>query len=259
MILITGAYGFIGKELSSRFLPSQVKLIGRNGLNGGTWFDENFNWENALDDIDTVIHLANSAHGKCNNQKEIMKNNVDTTLHLFDNCIKLGVKKFIYLSTSNKLEFSKNSINYYQTKSKLVVEEKLREASKASNINVVIVRCPLVYGINALGNFKKLSYMSKNLPILPFGLASNKLSIVSVKNLVEFLIYSIRDSNNKFSIHLITDTEKPSIKELTSRLACIYGNKHIQVSIPLQLIKLPLYLLGFRGLFDSLWRCFLKV
>src|SRR5690606_33122416 len=75
--------------------------------------------------------------------------------------------------------------SYAQSKQK--AEIRLWELVKGSDMELVIVRPPMVYGPSAPGNFKRLvSLIDCRIP-LPFGSIVNKKSFVSIYNLVDFL------------------------------------------------------------------------
>ena len=118
-ILITGANGFVGKALTKEFLNAgyfvrgavlalpqhpfiehkNFELITIGKINSQT------NWSEALKNIDIVIHTAARVHMMKENPSEAMRehnvvNNLGS-IHLFEEALKVNVKKFIFLSTIN--------------------------------------------------------------------------------------------------------------------------------------------------------------
>ena len=73
---------------------------------------------------------------------------------------------------------------YSQTKA--AAEVALRNMTKKSTLELVIVRPPLVYGPGAKGNLQRLvNLLSKQLP-LPLGAICNSRSLVGLENLADF-------------------------------------------------------------------------
>ncbi|MEI5617474.1 NAD-dependent epimerase/dehydratase family protein, partial [Streptomyces brasiliscabiei] len=83
-VLITGASGFVGKNLINFLLERQVDAVPFSRTNGQdyAWTDTNF-----LDDqnICTVVHLTGKAHDikKVSDPKEYYKVNAELTREVF--------------------------------------------------------------------------------------------------------------------------------------------------------------------------------
>ena len=141
-----------------------------------------------LECIDVVIHMAAKVHhmkNKDNEKDDYLEINHKATINLALQAAKAGVKRFIFLSTikvnGEKTEHNKiythldkpNPKDSYAI-SKAKAEEDLLELSKNTNLEVVIIRPPLIYGPAAKGNFLSLMNISKrNIP-LPLKSIKNK-------------------------------------------------------------------------------------
>ena len=97
-ILITGASGFVGKNLV-KYL-SEFNIIQFSRING---LDYNLITEEYLNknEVDTIIHLAGKAHDlkKISKDDDYFKINTDLTIKIFDSFLNSNGKQFIYLSS----------------------------------------------------------------------------------------------------------------------------------------------------------------
>lgn len=262
-IAITGATGFIGKA-TARLLKDHgfdTRLIIRNNKKNQFYDQEIFNidninkktiWKDSLNNIHTVIHCAGFAHD--NDNIEHSKNfydeiNFEGTLNLAQESIKHRVKRFIFLSTA-KVNGEKNLLNRpflvddienpigdYAI-SKYKAEKALLEFSKKSDLEVVIIRLPLVYGENVKGNFYKLlKLIKKNIPI-PFGKMKNKRSYIYIENLIQFIICVIKKVKISSGVYFVSDDHDLSTSELISLLINFLGSSSKLYNFPIFYLKL---------------------
>jgi nucleoside-diphosphate-sugar epimerase len=281
-ILLTGATGFIGKkliqELSNKnfelsvilrhktdYLPGAIKqfVIGD--------FAKHADYSNALTDIDCVIHLAGKAHvvdkSKASVLDEFRLINADLSLNIAKQAAAAGVNRFVFLSSigvngnQNIKPFLESDAPNPQEPyaiSKHEAEQKLFKLTKETDMGVVIIRPPLVYGANAPGNFGRLmSWASKKYPMpLPLGLVGNSRSLVAIDNLIDFIITCVTHKNAANEVFLISDREDLSTTQLLRKIAKAFNKKIFLPPIPVQLMIFVAGLLGRRAdairLFSSL-------
>lgn len=105
-ILITGANGYIGGTIFNELKQYNYELFlgSRNKLINGQWRKFNIlepeTFNEALNDIDTVIHLVSMSHQDCEKNPDLaQKVNTDMAQIFLERCIEKRVKKFIYFST----------------------------------------------------------------------------------------------------------------------------------------------------------------
>ncbi|OBT09114.1 UDP-glucose 4-epimerase [Shewanella sp. UCD-FRSSP16_17] len=265
-ILLTGASGFIGKELN-------LKVECRNVLRGfpsksddSCFFIEKLDggtcWNDAFVGMESVIHLAGLAHSDTFTLSDYLTVNVEGTLHLARKAAEAGVKRFVFVSSigvngllsgCKPFTFSSQPKPHSEyAKSKYEAEVGLLNISKETGIELVIVRPTLVYGVNAPGNFGKLTKLINKLPLLPFGLVNNKRDFIAVKNLADLLILCAHHPNAAGHVFLASDGETVSIKEFTNAIAKGLGKSVIQFPVPISLMKTISNILGKKVMVNQL-------
>ena len=114
-IFVTGSTGFVGTSLIGRLIKDQFSVsaslrhVSRNEFNTDVnlisigHMTPSQDWIHALQGIDVVIHLAARSHILNDRSKdplaEYRYTNVDCTLNLAKQAAKVGVKRFIYVSS----------------------------------------------------------------------------------------------------------------------------------------------------------------
>lgn len=183
-VLLTGATGFIGGQLVKRLMQDSDVSLRLAIRTAGEQFRDprmtvfspvdlsnNSDWSLMLQGCDVVIHTAARAHVMKETVKdplsEFRKINTEATLNLAGQAAQQGVKRFIFISsigvngntTTQSQLFSADDLpnpsNPYAI-SKYEAEQGLQHLAKESNMEIVIIRPPLVYGASAKGNFHRL-------------------------------------------------------------------------------------------------------
>ncbi len=261
LIAITGASGFIGKHLVRHIteLGHEVRLIQRSRANNAFYIKDiaTFNnWSKAFSGVDVVIHCASKVHcfnkALKNNYKDFEKINVLATEKIAINAAKSNVKRLIFLSsvkvngekTKKGFPLYNNSSSFpkdFYSKSKFKAEEILKSISKKENIEIVIIRPPLVYGPNVGANFfKLLELVYRGIP-LPLKSINNKRSIIYVGNLISFIAACL---NNKSAINktfLVSDSIAISTPDLIKLLEKFFNKESRLFHFPVFII----YFIGF--------------
>jgi len=272
-ILVTGATGFVGKAVTQKLDKYTVCLTARREPLGN--FAEFFekiissttDFSDCLANIDVVIHTAARVHqmnDKCEDPlSEFMEVNCFGTLNFARQAVKAGVKRFIFLS-SIKVNGEKTERGFpfrfddnpaaqdaYGV-SKAKAEEGLLEIARTSNLEIVIIRPPLVYGSGVKANFQSLMKLSQlNLP-LPLGGLCNRRSFVAIENLVDLIIICIDHPNAANKVFLISDNSDISTTELLSLMADAFGRKAIFLNISPRILKFVARCLGKESIIERL-------
>lgn len=276
-ILVTGAGGFIGNALIHHLqkasannvigifrqnqteLPKAIQQIIIQNLTPET------DWHEALHEIDCIIHLAGRAHilqeATTKPLEEFRKTNTETTVQLAQQAAKNNVKRLIFISSigvngnKNKQSFSvqsiENPVDDY-AKSKYEAEIKLKAIAKKTNLEIVIIRPPLVYGADAPGNFKRLLNLIAKGYYLPLASTKNKRSFVALENLIDLISICISHPRAKNQLFLVSDDSDLSTAEFI-RLIAISMEKPVRLfSIPARLLELIVLITRKKKIANSL-------
>jgi nucleoside-diphosphate-sugar epimerase len=262
-IFITGHAGFIGSAIVKKFklnnfdknnvLTKSKEIILPYGYISK---DNKNNWINLLQDTECIIHCAGLTNIKKKTKGKSLeffrKNNTEITKILAEEAAKLGVKRFIFLSTIGINKFfidNKKSVNIkdvsiytdYYALSKWEAEQELRKVAKQTKLEVVILRLPPVYGFGAKGKFNFLiKLINLGIP-LPFGLFKNKKSYIGIDNLFDIIVRCIDEPEVSGKTFTVSDDEDLSLDDLIRTICSVMGRKPRLFPVPLSIFKL----LGF--------------
>jgi nucleoside-diphosphate-sugar epimerase len=277
-ILITGATGFIGNNLtkylvehSDHSLVSVLRQVTPGFERTQSTVIGDFlpdtDWSKAIHGIDVVIHLAARVHimrdSDSDPQAAFYSTNTGGTLNLAAQSASSGVRRFIYLSsikvngeqTLKGSPFTVDDIKIPDDPyglSKFEAEVGLRELAKNTDMEVVIIRPPLVYGEGVKGNFlSMLRLIDKGVP-LPFGVISNKRSLIGINNLVDLIYTCIDHSKAANKTFLASDGEDLSTTELFQRLGLALGKPNKLLPVPQFLLEAGLTLMGKKAIAQRL-------
>lgn len=276
MILVTGASGFIGRALCASLVSEHfgVRGTGRSNASPSNLADYvccDLEQESDLDQlclgVDTVIHLAGRAHvlneTSADPATAFKVANVEVTVKLAQAAQRQGVRRFIFLSsigvhageTADRVAISEDSpfvpTQLYAV-SKLEAERRLTDLTKASGMELVVIRPPLVYAGDAPGNFHRLmGIVNKGLP-LPFQRVRNQRSMVARENLVDFIRLCVEHPLAANQIFVVSDGVDVSTPEIVRNLANGMGRSPRLFRFPLWLLCLGLTVLGKRTMYSQL-------
>jgi len=252
-ILLTGAFGFIGINLS-KHLKSELnsKLIAVDLNKSNHWPYDVFHTWNKLDkanwrDLDAIIHLAGKAHDIKANSKieDFFEINLGLTKIIFDRFLKSNAHKFLYFSSIKAVadqfvgkaltEAEKPSPGTPYGKSKLAAENYIQSAfehyKKSNNANdqeirkmIYILRPCMIHGPGNKGNLNLLYHFVKRGIPYPLGAFDNQRSFLSIKNL-NFVIQSILTRQVPSGIYHIADDEALSTCQLIRSMAASLKRK----------------------------------
>jgi nucleoside-diphosphate-sugar epimerase len=220
-VFITGAFGFIGRRLLNA-IDSPIRILSRTERSNYDMLvcdlEKNNIPNDALEDVDTVFHLAGFAHDMRDASKMVdlyYKVNVNATVQLAELAVKAGVKRFVFVSSvkaGGRPAFGVCASDSDQGipegvygKTKREAELKLLKIGKESGMHVSIIRPSLVYGPNVKGNLKLLlsGVVGGWFPPLPE--TGNRRSMIHVDDLVRAILLVAEDKRANGEIFIATD------------------------------------------------------
>lgn len=244
-ILITGATGFVGRHLCEKLLQNNVCVCGtvRNAnqakyLPSGTQvalidsIEMNTDWSEALEGIDTIIHLAARVHVTSETSGDPLDSyrqvNVAGTERLARQATEKNVRRIVFLS-SVKVHGEKSSFPLSEKIkstpsdpygiSKMEAELSLQRIAAETGLEVVIIRPPLVYGPGVKANFLNLMKIVERRIPLPLASIQNKRSLVYLGNLIDAIITCAKHPRAAGQTFLVSDDYDVSTPELIRMMA----------------------------------------
>jgi mannose-1-phosphate guanylyltransferase/mannose-6-phosphate isomerase len=139
--------------------------------------------------------------------------------------------------------------------SKLEAEQALLALAAQTDMEVVIIRPPLVYGTGAPGNFASLvRWVRGGLP-LPLGAVHNQRSLVALDNLVSLVLLCadrVRSPKAANQVFVVCDGEDVSTPTLLRKVAQAVGRSSRLLPVPERLLRAGARLAGKRAVADRL-------
>lgn len=206
---VTGANGFVGRALCQHLQRQGHVVVAlsrhRPGITGVLWrevgdIDGQTPWGSALAGLHAVVHCAGHAHqmgaGADKDPDTYFRVNTDGTYALVRAAHAAGVQRLVFVSSVKALgeattvhaPWSAHSephpVDAYG-RSKWAAEQAL--AAWREQLEVVIVRPPLVYGPGVGANFALLMRAVQRGWPLPLGGIDNRRAMVGLGNLTDLL------------------------------------------------------------------------
>lgn len=275
-IAITGANGFIGRAVIAGGLaagfdllaltrvtyasPLGVRNIAVGNLNSQT------EWVEALLGVETLIHLAAYQPGGSNLASEehlCRQVNVKASEHLARQAASAGVRRLIFMSSAKvngELSLSGRPFTEDQVPQpqdiygvcKWEAEQALSAIAKASNMELVVIRPPLVYGPEVGGNMQSLVRLSRFGIPLPLKRVNNRRSMIGIDNLVDFTLLCCNHPGAAGETFLVSDGEDIATPDLLRRLGAATDTAVHLFPVSVGMLKLVATTFGQRTIFNKL-------
>jgi len=253
-VFITGINGFIGSNLAKRLVEEGFEVLGLVRKTSDLSFIKNLNVQLFYGDIsnhttlkskwfenvDTVFHVAGLAADWGKYQK-FYKINVEGTQNIAHIASKVGVNRFVYISTVAFHGFGKTNIKENDpiptklipyAKTKWLAEQWLWNFSKSTNMAITAIRPGNVFGPN------DRTFMLKYLEAIEKGKFAQinqgkaKTCPTFIFNLIDAIILASTHTNAIGEAFIVTDGLEINWNTFNNLLAKELGIKLKKTSIP---------------------------
>lgn len=279
-VMVTGANGFVGKALCQQLVKGHDDIViaavrSSNQAPEGTipficGDINNFTkWDRGLTGIDTVIHLAGRAHVMKESSSDPLslyrEVNTQGTIALAKQAAASSVRRLIYISTIKVCGEGQRSIHDRPFNeahnpdiqdpyalSKWEAEQALIDIAESSQMEIVIIRPPLIYGPGVKANFFQLmDAINKGLP-MPVAGIRNRRDMVYVGNLVDAIINCIDNPEAANKTFVLADDKGASTPQLVKHIAQAFDKPVRLIWVPISLLSLAGTITGKKKVIDRL-------
>lgn len=261
-VLVTGANGFAGRNLCPRLHAEgyQIRVLLRAMPNYPQPMQDVVVADltqpgeetRAAAGCDAVVHLAARAHVLREHASDPLtafrEVNRDATLRLARSAAEGGVRHFVFVSSIGVLGATSGNTIFNERSpvrphspyavSKAEAEEGLWQLAGETGMGLTILRPPLIYGPRAPGNMRRLLKLVRTKMPLPLGAASAPKTFLSVHNLADAILASLRQPPGRPRSLVVADAEIISTRELVRQMAEGMGQRARLVPVPRRLIDL---------------------
>lgn len=240
-ILITGAYGFVGSNISNYLSQTCVLWALDQREKKHTTYSRFFSWEDLdkipWNEIYAIIHLAGKAHDikKKSVAQDYFDINTGLTKRIYDCFLASQISKFVFFSSVKAAADSVDGVLTEEMtpcpvgpygESKIEAEKYILQLMPEGR-SVYIMRPCMIHGPGNKGNLNLLYKIVRKEMSWPLGSFENKRSFASVDN-VCFLTHGILMKEVASGIYHIGDDEALSTNELIETMCeAMDKNAHI--------------------------------
>lgn len=265
-VLVTGGTGFVGKNLLSALVKERhdIKVLVMESENTSclpeqvtTCIGDLTDFESlkeAVQGVEVVIHLAAYFDFYAKNKDLMFRVNVDGTRELMTLCAEVGVKRFIYCSSTETIgpvefppadETAELRPQFDYSKSKIAAEEAVREITAETGLPHIIIRPTGIMGegdlytayelINALNN--------EEVSVLP-GTGEKRIMYTHVEDVVEGFVKAITSTRAINETIILSPDEPMTYKELVRFISAKLGVKEPTRRVPTTVAKIGIGLMS---------------
>lgn len=240
-IIITGASGFVGKNL--------VEYLKHYSYNILPISMRNTHWGKELDlSADAIIHLAGKAHDTKNSSdtSEYLKVNTGLTKELFDLFLKSKVNDFFYFSSVKAVadrvegvlteDVEGKPITVYG-QSKLQAEQYILSQPLTEGKRVFIIRPCMIHGPGNKGNLNLLYNVVKKGVPWPLAAYDNRRSFLCIDNLNYLIVQMLNNLTIESGVYNFADDEALSTNQLIQLICNVVGAKPHLWKLPKPLVN----------------------
>lgn len=237
-VLVTGASGFAGKAVVAACAHAGLETLALVRTPGTSPAIERVvpdlallqRFDQVLEGADAVVHLANLAHVALDDRAAIERAralNVEATGRLAQQAAGAGVRRFIYVSSlkvhgeeTRQAPFDEDSaLCPGDEYARLKCESEACLARVHGDMQVIVLRAPLMYGPHVKANFLRLMRaVARGMP-LPLSGIRNRRSLLYVGNLAGAIVHLLAAPEPRSRAYLLSDGAPVSTPELVRAIA----------------------------------------
>ena len=262
-VLVTGANGFVGNHVCDRLLRDGMDVVGTVRRTESVTQLHSMvtpivtgditgkpDWSLILDGVDAVIHLAARTHVVRDRMPDSLSKyrriNVSATENLLMACGAANISRFLFLSSIKAVgegandPYSESTVCQPEDAygiSKREAELRILEMTRATDIEPVIIRSPLVYGPGVRGNFRSLMQLVNRRIPLPIASVRNARSMVYVQNLADAIALVLMHPAAGGQTFHVADDQPVSTRELIERIAAMMQRRPRMLACPVSVLK----------------------
>ena len=255
IIAVSGATGFVGRHLCPHLVSRGHRVVEiPRAVLGAQDLHRN------LGGAEVLVHLAARAHvlreSSGDPHAEFCRVNVELTRSAARAAKRAGVRRFVFMSSAGVLgassppggfdDDSAASPHDAYTASKLAAETCL-EAEFGAEMQLAILRPPLIYGPGAKGNFMRILRLAVQGWPLPIGSFRAQRSMVGIRNMVNLIGVVAADQRVSRATLLAAECETISVADLYRTIARLAGHRPWLAPLPPAIIRCLLGLSGRRS------------
>jgi len=222
-------------------------------------------WQKELGSVECVVHLAGLAHQPTSKEASLTafrEVNVEGARFVAEEAARADVRRFVFVSSIKVNGEGEGSRPYQSTdepnprdaygQSKMEAEIVLRDICLRSDMELVVLRPPLIYGPAVRANFHRFMQLAA-LPVpLPLGSVRNSRSFLGVWNLASFVDTVLRHPRAAGRTWLVSDVEDLSTPTLLRKLRYFLGKQGNLFPCPPSLLRFGAKLAGLELAVDRL-------
>lgn len=264
-ILITGASGFIGRELVADLARRGFSVRAASRAETGPLMPNvahvlladlahDFDARPLVEGVRAVVHLAGLAHAKVQiSEDEYQAINAIAAARLAGHARDAGVERFVLMSSVRAQSGpSSQTILSEATppaptdaygRSKLAAERSIAETLSGSSTSCVALRPVLVYGPGVKGNMAAMMRLARLPGPLPLGGLNGRRSMLALSNLTSAVAHALTPACAP-GAYLVADDEALTIPEIIAALRAGLGRSGRLIALPERAVKAMLNMVG---------------
>jgi nucleoside-diphosphate-sugar epimerase/GT2 family glycosyltransferase len=255
-VLVTGATGFIGRHVVAALAARDAQVVtlarGEARFRGDTHLSvrsgdllDHASLRGIAAGIDTVLHLAGYAHAESADvgadAEMHWRITVEGTRAMLREARAAGVRRFVFVSSVKAAgeggpacidESLANAPTSAYGRAKLAAEELVLAEGRDSDMQVCVLRLPLVYGLDNKGNIPRMAAAIARGRFPPLPETRNRRSMVHVEDVVQALALAATRPEASGKVYYVTDGAVYSTREIYDTIRAALGLPPPRVRVP---------------------------